>query len=116
HAWHTGIWVALAALVSLLALGRSEPAVRFGWAWFVLGLLPVLPLVHLTYRHYLYPAIPGLALATAGAAVRAIEWLAGRIQQGAPGPVRAPSRIGAVAAVVIALAYAAAAEGLVRQR
>ena len=116
HAWHTGIWVALAALVSLLALGRSEPAVRIGWVWFVLGLLPVLPLVHLTYRHYLYPAIPGLALATAGTVMSAIEWLAGRIQRGAPGRVRAPWRIGAVAAVALALAYTAAADGLVRQR
>jgi tetratricopeptide repeat protein len=113
HAWHTGIWIALAALVSLLALGRSEPAVRIGWAWFVLGLLPVLPLVHLTYRHYLYPAIPGLALASAGTAVRALEWLAGRIREGRG---RAPSRIAAVAAVALAVAYAAAADGLVRQR
>jgi hypothetical protein len=116
RAWHVGVFVALAALASLVAFGRIEPAMRIGWAWYVLGLLPVLPLVHLTYRHYLYPALPGLALAAAGTALRAVEWLALRSRARAPRNAGVAWRAATIVAVAATLAYATAAFRLVRLR
>jgi len=115
RAWRVGICVVLGALASWRAFGTAEPALRIGSAWYVLGLLPVLPLEHLTYRHYLYPAIPGLALVAAGTAVHSMEWLVPRARR-EPAGGRAAFRIAAVLATVGVLAYAVAAERLVRKR
>ena len=115
RAWRVGIWVVLGALASWRAFGRAEPAIRIGSAWYVLGLLPVLPLEHLTYRHYLYPAIPGLALVVAGTVVHSMEWLVRRAMRESAGG-RVAFRIAAVLATAGVLAYAVAAERLVRQR
>jgi hypothetical protein len=115
RAWRVGIWVAGGALASWRAFGSVEPAIRIGSTWYVLGLLPVLPLEHLTYRHYLYPAIPGLALVVAGSAVHSMAWLVRRAMGESAGG-REALRIATVLATVGVLAYAVAAERLVRKR
>jgi hypothetical protein len=117
QAWRVGLWVVAGALVALRAFGAREPAIAIGLAWFVLGVLPVLPLEHLTYRHYLYPAIPGMALAAAGTALQGSEWLARfmRRTRGAPGDALAV-RIASGIAVAATLAYAANAHRIVLER
>jgi tetratricopeptide (TPR) repeat protein len=116
RAWHVGIFVVLAAIASLAVFGRSEPAIRIGWVWYLLGLLPVLPLVHLTYRHYLYPALPGLALAATGTALRSFEWLVRRRRATTPANARIAWRVATVVTMAGTLAYAAGAFRLVRLR
>lgn len=112
QAWRFGMWVVLGFLASLMVFGRKEPAILFGSAWFTLGLLPVLPLQHQTYRHYLYPALPSLALVVAGTAMGCFEWLVRLTRR----PDPSISRMAGGLAVLGALAYGATAERSVRER
>ncbi len=61
-------WAALA----LWSLGAWRPALRrggwiLGGAWFVIALLPVLPLAHHTYHYYLYGPLLGVSWCIAAA-------------------------------------------------
>ena len=92
--------------------------VLYGLAWWILGLLPVLPLRYSAYPHYLYVALPGIALATAGALDSVVSWWDRR-----RGEARAAASGGAPAlrlwpalAGVLALLYALRADALVSRR
>ena len=61
-AWRVGLWVYVGLLVSWAALPGDRRLIASGAAWWLCGLLPVLFLRDQTYRQYLYPALPGLAL------------------------------------------------------
>jgi hypothetical protein len=112
RAWRVGAWVALGSLASLMTLGKREPAIRLGAAWFVLGLLPVLPLQYQTYRHYLYPALPGLTLVVAGTVLGGFE----RLMRFSRWPDPTVSRLAGGLAILCGLAYGTTAERLVRER
>ncbi|HVP39622.1 MAG TPA: hypothetical protein VMS93_10610 [Candidatus Saccharimonadales bacterium] len=71
-AWSTGIWLVLALGLLARAARRRTALPAVGACWWVLSLLPVLPLLHHTYLYYLYTPLAGLALAAGGA----LQWLA----------------------------------------
>jgi tetratricopeptide (TPR) repeat protein len=75
-------------------------------------LVPVLPLRFQTYRHYLYPALPGLALAFSAVAVSVAQFLSQFVGW-------SPGRKQVVTAVLLGiclLAYAARSESLIVAR
>jgi dolichyl-phosphate-mannose-protein mannosyltransferase/tetratricopeptide repeat protein len=65
-AWRVGMWPLVAfAVAALLSRSRAR-SILFGCAWWLLGLLPVLPLTQHTYGHYLYVPMAGFVIASAG--------------------------------------------------
>jgi len=64
-AWRTGLPVML-GLGVLVAL-RPRPRAMAGLFWFVLALLPVLPLLHHSYLQYAYAALAGVSILLAEA-------------------------------------------------
>jgi hypothetical protein len=113
-AWRVGIWpLAILALGAVFSRSRRA-AILFGCAWWLLGLLPVLPLLAHSYGHYLYVPMAGLAVAGAATLDSLVEGLARLLKRGQPGP-----RLRVVAAtgfIVLALGLAARSELLLRQR
>lgn len=116
NAWRIGMWPLLAfALAAALSPSRSG-VILFGWAWWLLGLLPVLPLLAHSYGHYLYVPMAGFALAGAGsldALASGIAWLRSR---GRHAPVDRRHAVAAAAFVTLAVAFAARSEVLIRSR
>jgi hypothetical protein len=106
RAWRLGMGVVVAWLAAALAF-RSGPrgrAIRAGAAWWGMGLLPVLLLKHSTYSHYMYVAMPGLALAMA-AALASVLGIRDPVRDPDPAPVRAGlRRWQAVASTLLVLA------------
>ncbi|MCC6651908.1 MAG: hypothetical protein IT348_12225 [Candidatus Eisenbacteria bacterium] len=107
-------------LPSALAIGalawwsrRRAPLVAVGAAWWVLAVLPVLPLVHQTYLHYLVTPWAGFGLAIAGLADLAFAWAAGRTMDAR---VASLARGGALLACLIACTFALAQERLLDRR
>jgi len=102
--------LAVLALTLLAARWRSAPLVRTGLLWWLLAVLPVLPLAGHLYLHYLYTPLAGLALACAGA----FDALASRGRaRGRAGT--APRGAWAIAGAIV-LAHAALSAALVTQR
>ena len=64
-AWRVGLPVSALLLLGFWKLRTGRRVIGVALVWWIAGLLPVLPLRYQTYRHYLYPALPGLALALA---------------------------------------------------
>jgi hypothetical protein len=121
-AWRVGVPVTAAALLLWAMTRRTTPVVGAGLVWWILGLLPVLPLERHTYRHCLYPALPGLAIVSAGALGWAGYGLKRALQRGAAQlqlTHAARDKWAAVGMLVVAataLAYSAIARDLVRER
>lgn len=67
EAWPIGLaaTLGLAAVSVVTRRGALPPA--FGALWWLLALIPVLPLLHHTYLYYLYVPLAGVAMALAGA-------------------------------------------------
>ncbi len=107
EAWQIGIPVmgALFALAWEVRARTTLPVV--GLAWFTLGLVPVLPLLHHTYANYLYAPLAGLAIAL-GAGLAALvparaPTESRRAESRARRPPGAPAhRAGAIAWAVVA--------------
>ena len=119
-AWHVGIIVYGAIVAAWIVSRRDRPLLGFGAAWWVTGLLPVLILRFQTYRHYLYPALPGLSLVVAtivASAARAITRTARVREATVQGPEVAVERP-AVLAILVACAvgYSFRAESLITAR
>jgi tetratricopeptide (TPR) repeat protein len=80
--WHLALAVLILGIVSLVAvlIGRREPAVLFGWLWYLVNLLPVIGLVaigdHLRADRYTYLPYIGLCIA----AVWGMRWVLRRIR------------------------------------
>ena len=112
--WSSGV-LAVIGLAWILSPGRRS-AIGLGLAWWVLGLLPVLPLRFQTYRHYFYAALPGLALAVAATVEGLLDRLlsAGRVHRDAA--VAGATRAARVILVVLSLVYAARANALIDRR
>lgn len=70
HAWPVGVGASLVLLVVAVWARRVTRLPALGAVWWLLGLVPVLPLLHHTYAYYLYVPIAGLAIWFAGA----LEW------------------------------------------
>jgi hypothetical protein len=119
-AWHVGVFVYGLILLSWIALGRERPLIQVGAAWWGAGLLPVLILQFQTYRHYLYPALPGLALIVATVMSSLASGLV-RLTRGRGGvaddPFKwAPQSWAAGILAVCVLAYAVRASSLIAAR
>jgi hypothetical protein len=127
RAWRVGVWpLAIFAVAARLSRARRG-AIRFGVAWWLLALLPVLPLVSHTYGHYLYMPIAGFAIAGAGVLDALADGVRSRLP--AAGASRKPARgdtppaprsrrdlgIAAVFAL-LAIAFALRAEVLLARR
>jgi dolichyl-phosphate-mannose-protein mannosyltransferase len=121
-AWRTGLPVML-GLGVLVAL-RPTPRAMAGLLWFVLALLPVLPLLHHSYLQYAYAALAGVSIVLAEAWDGAIRPLARRLS-GERGPHRdrrsmpAPAGrmwVPVASAMTLVVALALAGEHLVDRR
>ncbi len=77
-AWRTALWLVAALAVASLAARREAALVGAGIAWFVLALAAVLPFVNHYESFYLYAALPGAAIAVAGACDALVAWAADR--------------------------------------
>ncbi len=107
NAWPAGVVACPVLLLVVVAARRATPLPAFGAAWWLLALLPVLPLLHHTYAYYLYVPLAGLALWLAGAWVWATGALAARGRAGSHGRApsgTAPRREGLVVAIAAGLA------------
>jgi hypothetical protein len=104
------------ATVVLLALAwvarRAALPPAFGALWWLLALLPVLPLVHHSYLYYLYVPLAGLAMVLGGVVGWVERLAAGRAHRGTPIGVH----LVRVAAVVIVIAHAARADDMLDVR
>ena len=122
-AWTTGVWLWAGLGAAAWLARRRHPLPALGAAWWLLGLLPVIPLLYHSYLHYLYLPSAGLALAVGGT----VEWLAASL----PGPHRPRVSRGARSASVggisvpawawlpvlaMVLAYAAVSDRLIADR
>lgn len=96
-AWTTGLPVVLALAALAVLLRRRAPCATAGAAWWLLGLLPVLPLVHQTNLHYLVAPAAGLALVVAGALDAGLF----RAAWAAPGGRRSPALAWGAAALIV---------------
>ena len=133
-AWHVGVWPVAAFALAASLSRRRRALILFGCAWWLLGLVPVLPLLAHSYGHYLYVPMAGLALAAAGSLDALTEGNARRATQVRidvatdSAPVSAPAGDGqrgrdtrqrvftAAAFIVLTLVVAARSESLVRTR
>jgi hypothetical protein len=86
HAWHIGLPVLGVTIAAAIGSRRESAAIRFGLLWWIAGLLPVLPLRYSAYPHYLYVALPGLALAIAATLVAALNFADGRMRRDTTAP------------------------------
>ena len=84
-AWRTGLPVMV--VLGLVATLRPTPRSLAGLVWFVLALLPVLPLLHHSYLQYAYAALAGVSMVLAEGWDGGVRWLAQRLP-GARGPDR----------------------------
>jgi multidrug transporter EmrE-like cation transporter len=106
--------VALPILVIIvwagLASRSTHPAVLWGLAWWIFGLLPVLPLRNSTYPHYMYAALPGFMLAVAAT----LESLATKLWASNRG--FSIQRAWPALAIVVVVCYTIRSQDLVSQR
>lgn len=118
-AWAVGAGV-LAVFGAVLVFDRERRSVvRFGMAWYLLGLLPVLPLLYSAYNHYLYESMAGFAIAASGvlasllaATVAALR----RLATSRPADPASGAKLVAIAMTAVAIAYAARSNSLIESR
>jgi hypothetical protein len=113
HAWRTGIWPLAAFALAATLAPACRAAIGFGVAWWLLGLVPVLPLVAHTYAHYLYVPLAGFALAAAATLDALLAWLEPLVRSERRGAAAVAT---AAAFVALAFAFAARSEVLIHQR
>lgn len=103
QAWPAGL-AACAGLALLAVVARRVPLPpAFGAAWWLLALIPVLPLLHHSYLYYLYVPLAGIVMALAGAV--------GRVER-----ARVHPAIVRALAVALVLAHALHADRLLAER
>ena len=122
-AWATGGWLYVGLGVAAWLARRRHSLPALGAAWWLLGLLPVIPLLYHSYLHYLYLPSAGLALALGGT----LEWAALRLSTRDRGSAVRASRGARVhaapgsawawlPAVALVLGYAVASDRLIAAR
>lgn len=116
RAWPTGLVVILALLLLWWYLRRVTSLPLLGACWWLLGLLPVLPLLRQRYLHYLYLPLAGLAIAIAGS-FDALAALGARSEakRPAPGP-RPASLLAWTLGLVLVVGHAAISDALLDAR
>ena len=116
HAWR---W-ALAVYAFLAFAAWQVPAQRrtiaIGLLWWLLALIPVLPLVTHTYRHYFYAALPGLALAVTAAAAGLIARFVTERAAAPAVPDARPAAVTVAVLATLAVAYAVRADHQIERR
>jgi hypothetical protein len=121
EAWRVGLWVAGLLLVAWRSCVGGRRSIGIGASWWMLGLLPVLPLRFQTYRHYLYPALPGLALAAAATTQCLLSRLVSLLRIREPageggGPHTRHNLVLTAVLATVALVYAGRADQLIEAR
>ena len=136
QAWRVGVWPVVAFALAAAFSPTRRAVIRFGAAWWLLGLVPVLPLLAHSYGHYLYVPMVGFSLAAAGAldagfaaAALLLRRLRTKDASRAPADPGRPRAVGvresrasrrpaaaAVSFIVLALAFAARSESLIHAR
>jgi len=127
-AWPVGLAATLGLVAVCVVVRRAALPPAFGALWWLLALLPVLPLLHHTYLYYLYVPLAGVAMSLAGV----VEWAEEMASPSAGRTVRAVdaghprSRSSArpsasvwvvrLVAVVLVLVHAATAERMIAGR
>ena len=115
-AWRTGIWVAVAITAAWLGMAKARWFIGLGVAWWLIALLPVLLLQFQTYRHYLYPALPGLCLVCAAVARDGLCSAVTALRRSRPQGDRSNARwVAAVMALAVVL-YAVQSHRLILRR
>ena len=107
-AWRAALWI-IGAMVALAAAAWRRPTlVVAGLAWFVLALAAVLPYVNHSYAFYLYPALPGVAIAIARSCDALLAWAGGRDRPAAGARARFVGPVGwlLVAGLIASQAWA----------
>jgi hypothetical protein len=112
-AWRVGIWVYLSIAVAFVLLASSRNLIRIGAIWWIAGLAPVVALKYQTFRHYLYPALPGLALVVAVVTTVLLQRLIGTLA-GESNPIRL--RVVAAILALFAIGYSIRSDQLIRER
>ena len=115
-AWRVGLLPLAAFALAAAASPARRAVILAGAAWWLLGLVPVLPLLAHSYGHYLYVPMAGFALALAAtldALASGIARLAARRGVAVRGWRGSPT---AAVLVLLAIAAAARSEFLVRGR
>jgi hypothetical protein len=128
RAWPLGAIAVLGLVTLAIVARRSALPPVVGASWWLLALLPVLPLLHHTYLYYLYVPFAGLTMALAGG----MAWLEARAAarpqgsaDGRPthrGPRSAPAAprwrtsLVWVAAILMVFAHGVNADRLLAQR
>jgi hypothetical protein len=111
NAWRVGLWVLAVVLLAWRAWSAQRRLIGIGIVWWMLGILPVLALQTFTYRHYLYPALPGLALALCCTAECVVMRVARLVR-----PEGRPERVLAIVLSASVLLYAVQAERRIHAR
>ena len=111
-AWRVGACVYAGIIISWLVLRASRSLIRIGAAWWLAGLLPVLVL------HYLYPALPGIALVAGVSIFELLNIASSTIAPANGNERRARIRSALLMAMtaLCAMAYSVHADALIRQR
>ena len=117
-AWRVGACVYAGIIISWLVLRASRSLIRIGAAWWLAGLLPVLVLRLQTFRHYLYPALPGIALVAGVSIFELLNIASSTIAPANGNERRARIRSALLMAMtaLCAMAYSVHADALIRQR
>lgn len=104
-AWVAGA-IVIGAAGGLAWIAREKaPLMQFGVVWFVLGIVPVLPLVHQHNLHYLYAPFAGIGIAIGGA----FEAAAGSLE-------RRTAWVPWCAAIALVASHAVASDRLMKNR
>jgi len=111
-------WRWALAVYAFLALGAwlapaQRRSIAIGLAWWTLALIPVLPLVSHTYRHYFYAALPGLAVAVTAAAAGLIARF---MTERGTAPDTRPATVTAMALAALSFTYAVRADHQIERR
>ena len=112
RAWPLGLAVTLALASLAFVTRRRTSLVSLGLLWWLLALIPVLPLIHHTYLYYLYAPLAGLATALAGLVEWGVTQVSVRPERSRERGARGSGARPAGAAPALALALAIAVPGL----
>jgi hypothetical protein len=116
HAWRWAMVVYAFVALAAWQVPAQRGTIAIGLAWWVLALIPVLPLATHTYRHYFYAALPGLALAVTAAAAGLLARFA--TERGDASHVRdtRPAAVTAAVLVAFSVVYAVRADQQIERR
>jgi hypothetical protein len=115
HAWRWAMVVYAFVALAAWQVPTARRMIAIGLAWWVLALIPVLPLATHTYRHYFYAALPGLALAVTAAGAGLIARFVTERSAARSADAR-PAAVTAAVLMSLSVAYAVRADHQIERR